>query len=145
AFRRAIGILRKQDEHPLLGCVRGVDACRRADEAVPRLRDHERRSYADDARGLAKNHLDPPRILVTGDLACAFRRLDIRETDDTSFGFRDGLLRDHEHVTVLELDPGGDQLGEVVSLPYLGQAVDRDDADLAAQGRPVRRTPACAW
>ena len=129
----------------MLGCIRGVDACRRADEAVPCLGDNQRRSYAHDARGLAKDHLDPPGILVTGDLTRAFGRLDIGQTDDAALGLRDGLLRDHEHVSILELDPGGDQLGEVVSLPNFGQAVDRDDAHLAAQGRPVRRTPACAW
>jgi hypothetical protein len=63
---------------------------------------------------------------------------------DASFGLGDHLLRDHEHVAVLQVDSSGDQRGEIVSLLNLGQILDRDDADFAAQGRPVSRTPACA-
>ena len=52
--RRCIGVDGQQHEHPGLGRVRGIDAGRRADEAVPGLGDHERRTRADDPRGLAE-------------------------------------------------------------------------------------------
>ena len=46
------------------GRVRGVDARRRADEAVPRLGDDERRPRAHDAGALAQDHLEPARVAV---------------------------------------------------------------------------------
>jgi hypothetical protein len=50
-------------------------------------------------------------------------------------------VRDHDHVAVGELDRPGDELGEVVALANLGQALDGDDPQLG-QGRPVSLTPA---
>jgi hypothetical protein len=108
------------------------------------FRDHERRPDAHDARRLAQDHLDAARILVPGDLSCAFRGFDVCETNDAPFGLRDDLLCDDDNVAVLEVDRLADQLGQVVALPYLGKAGDRDDANVVAQGIPVRRIPACA-
>jgi hypothetical protein len=112
---------------------------------VRRLCDDERRPDSHDARGLAEDHLDAARILVVaGDLQRPLRRLDAREIDDTAFRLRDDLLREDNHVAVLELEPGDDELGQVVPFFDLRQAGDRNDAELAAQGSPVRRMPACA-
>jgi hypothetical protein len=111
---------------------------------VSGLRDHERRTNPHDARRLAKDHLDPARVLVAfGDLERALRRLDLVETDDTAFRLRDRLLGEHDDVPVLDLDALRDERREVVAARDFGQADDRDDAELVAQ-RPVRRTPACA-
>ena len=49
-----------------------------------------------------------------------------------------------EDVALLKLGRAGDERAQVVVLPDLRQALDRDDAELA-QGRPVMRRPACAW
>jgi hypothetical protein len=110
-----------------------------------RLRDDERGPDPHDACGLAQDDLDAAGILVvTGDLSRFFGRLDAGERDNSAFGLRHDLLREHDHVAVLELELRRDELGQVVPLLDLGQAGDRDDAKLAAQGRPVRRIPACA-
>ena len=98
-----------------------------------------------DARCLAEDDLDAARILfVAGDLSRPLRRLDAGESDDSAFGLRDDLLREHDDITRLELDLGDDELGQVVPFLDLRQTGDRDDAKLAAQGNPVRRMPACA-
>jgi hypothetical protein len=106
------------------------------------LRDHERRPNPDDARRLAQDHFDPARVLVARDLACLLGRLDVREPDDAALSFRDDFLRQHDDVAVLELDRVGDELGEVVADANLGQAGDRDDANVV-QEMPVSRIPAC--
>jgi hypothetical protein len=112
---------------------------------VRRLGDDERRPDSHDACGLAKDDLDAARILVVAcNLQRSLRRLDARETDNPAFRLRNDLLREHDHVAVLELELGGDELGQVVAFLDLRQAGDRNDAKLAAQGRPVRRMPACA-
>ena len=49
---------------PVARRVRRVDAGRGADEAVPRLGDHERRPGADDLAALAEDHLDVARVAV---------------------------------------------------------------------------------
>ena len=144
-LRRRIGIIREQDEHLRPGRIRRVDARGGADEAVLRLGDDERQPNAHDPCSLAEDHLDPARILlVAGDLPRPVRRLDAGESDDPAFGLRDDLLREHDHVAVLELDLRDDELGKVVPFLDLRQSGDRDDAKLAAQGSPVRRMPACA-
>jgi hypothetical protein len=51
-------------------------------------------------------------------------------------------VRDDEDVVGLEARGGGEQRGEVVPGANLGEARDRDDAQLA-QGKPVTRRPAC--
>ena len=85
-----------------------------------RLGDHERRAGSDDLARLAENHLDAPRIGVTGELACAIGRLDPGELDDATLDLRDGLLSDDEHVVVLEAaGPRGgidEERAEIVSL-----------------------------
>jgi hypothetical protein len=107
---------------------------------VARLGDHERVAAADDARGLAQDHLELARVAVfAGELDGQLGRLDAGERDDASLGFRDDLLGEHEHVAVLELDGRRDERGEVVALPDLRQALDRPDLD---HGRPVTRSPA---
>jgi hypothetical protein len=105
---------------------------------VPRLRDHERRARADDARRLAQDHLDPSRVGVRCELARALRWLDVVEPDEAAFDLRDRLLRDDDDVAVLERRSVGDQRAEVVALAQLGQALDRQDRDHS----PVMLTPA---
>jgi hypothetical protein len=112
---------------------------------VRRLGDDERRPDSHDACGLAEDDLDPARVLVlTRNPKRLLGGLDARERDDPAFGLRHDLLREHRDVAVLELELRDDELGQVVAFLDLGQAGDRDDAKLAAQGSPVRRTPACA-
>ena len=71
-------------------------------------------------------------------------RLDRRQVHDRVLGLRHDLLREHDHVAVLERDLGDDELGQIGPFLDLRQTGDRDDAELAAQGSPVRRMPACA-
>ena len=97
---------------------------RRADEAVVRLADHERRADAHDALRLAEDRLDPTRIsLVARDLARTLRRLDVVEPHDATLDLRDRLLRDDDDVAVLELDALEDQRREVVPFAKLGNPV----------------------
>jgi hypothetical protein len=105
---------------------------------VPRLGDHQRRARAHDADRLAQDRLEPPRILVSRKLARTLRRLELVQRDDAPLGLGDGLLRDHEHVTGLQLHPSRDQLREIVARPDLREALDRVDLD----HRPVTRMPA---
>ena len=77
--RRRVRIEREQHERPLPLRVRRVDAGRRADEAVPRLGDHERRPRADHPDALAQDRLDVARIAFAGELARALGRLDLVE------------------------------------------------------------------
>ena len=110
-----------------------------------RLCDDERRPNSHYSCGLAQDDFDATRILVvTGDRSRFFRGLDAGERNDSALGLRHDLLRKHENVAVLELELPGDELGQVIALLDLREARDRDDAELAAQGRPVRRMPACA-
>ena len=108
---------------------------------MARLRDHERGPGADEARTLAEDHLQPPRIVAGGQITRLRRRVDAGEADDTAFHLRDCLVRDDDHVAVLERDGRGDQPRQVIALAHLGQPGDRNDPQLA-QGSPVSRTPA---
>jgi hypothetical protein len=109
------------------------------------LGDDERQANSYHARRLTEDDLDPARILlVAGNLSRPLRRLNTGESDNPTFGLRDDLLREHDHVAVLELDLGDDELCQVCPFLDLRQAGDRDDAELPAQGSPVRRMPACA-
>ena len=101
-----------------------------------RLRDHERLTDADDARRLAQDHLDAPRVLVLGELPCALGGLDLGQPDDTALRLGDDLLCQDDDVAILELDVRGDELRQVVARSDLGQALDRDDANLLSQGSP---------
>ena len=112
---------------------------------MPRLRDHEWLADAHDALRLAQDRLDPTRVLVVaGDLARVRGRLELVQPDDLPLRLRDDLLSDDQDVAVLELDLRDDELGEVIALTDLRQAGDRYDSYFGAQGRPVRRMPACA-
>ena len=103
AAGRRVGVDRQEDERAALRRVRRVDAGGRADEAVPRLGDDERTARADDADGLAQDHLDVPRVRVRAcELARPRRRLDVVEPHDAALGLRDDLLREHDDVAVLE-------------------------------------------
>ena len=108
------------------------------------LGDDERQPNAHHARRLAEDDLDPARIfLVAGNLARALRRLDVVEPHDAPLGLRHGFLREDDDVAVLELEPGGNERGEVVPFTDLRQSLDCDDADFL-QLIPVIRMPACA-
>jgi hypothetical protein len=111
---------------------------------VRRLRDDQRRPHPHDARGLAQDHLDTARVLSLRDLDRLGRGLDGAEVDDPALGLRDDLLREDDDVAVLERNLRGDELSEVLAGFDLGQPRDRDDPQLAAQGSPVSRMPACA-
>ena len=73
------------------------------------------------------------------ELQRALRRLEVVEPDDAPLGLRDRLLRDDEHVSVLERHAVGDERGEVVALADLGETRDGEDPQM-----PVSRIPACA-
>jgi hypothetical protein len=111
---------------------------------VRRLRDDQRRSDPHDSGGLAQDHLDASCVLPLRDLDRFGRGLDGTELDDPALGLRDDLLREDDDVPVFELDFRGDELREVLAGLDLGQSRDRDDPQLAAQGSPVSRMPACA-
>ena len=84
--RGGVRIVRQQDERLRLGRIRGVDACRRADEAVGRLCNHERRPHSHDPCGFAQDDLDAAGILVVArDLSRLLRGLDAGERDDSAF------------------------------------------------------------
>ena len=141
-----VGIERQQHERAALRRVRRVDAGRRADEAVARLADDERRPHPDDALRLLQDRLDPARVRLVlrvggGDLARLLRRLVVVEPHDAALDLRDRLLRDDDDVPVLEVDPVRDQRGEVVALAQLRDAFDREGGE-SAHGRPTTRTPA---
>ncbi len=78
--------------------------------------------------------------LLAGELDRTLARLDVGEAHDPPLRLRDRLLRDHEHVAVLEAHRGGDQRAEVGSGFDLRQPLDAEDRDQS----PVTRTPACA-
>jgi hypothetical protein len=82
-------------------------------------------------------------LIVAGDLQRACRRLDLVEPNDASLRLRDDLLREDDDVAVLDLDLRRDELCQIVALADLRQTRDGNDAELAGQGRPVRRMPAC--
>ena len=136
---RRIGIDREEHERAILRRVRRVDSRRRADEAVPRLRDHERRPRPDDLGCLGEDHLQAASIFSGCELACALRRLDAVEPNHAALRLRDHLLRDDDDVAVLERHALGDQRGEIVSLDDLGDALDGYHAELRhRQGRSRR-------
>ena len=95
---------------------------------MPRLRDHERRPRTNEARTLAQDCLQPPRILAGRKLARLRRRLDFVEAHHPAFGLGDDLVRNDDHVSGLELRGGGDQSRDVVPLAHLRQPPDRDHA-----------------
>jgi len=98
------------------------------------LGDHERRPGAQDARGLAQDHLRLARVAVAGEPERLLGGLDPREVDDAALGLRDHLLRDTDDVAVLERDRGGDHRRQVVALADLGEPFDRNDRHCAASG-----------
>ena len=97
------------------------------------LRDHERGAGANEPRALPQDHLEPARVLAAGEVAGPRRRLDVVEASDASFRLRDDLVRDDDHVPVLELGPAGNQRRKVVSLPHPRQALHGDHAQLVAR------------
>ena len=100
----------------------------------------------DDATALLEDHLDSSRVLCAGELSCSSGRLDIVEMEDAALDLRDRLLRDDDDVAACEpsraLRRFDDQRTEVVPLVELRDPAQRDDAELAGQGRPVTRMPA---
>jgi hypothetical protein len=90
---------------------------------------------ARDARRLAKDQLDEPRVLSGGDreLARLRRRSDVAEIDESVFGARDDLRRDDDDVTVAELEARArERLGELGGEidPCLDDREPRDRDDL---------------
>jgi hypothetical protein len=142
---RPVGVDGEQDDGVRADGVRAVDARGGADEPVPGLRDHERRSGSDDPRGLAEDDLDVARVMVGGELARMLGRLDLVERDDATFRLGDDLLGDDEDVSGLE--PAcprscvAEQCGQVVALPHLGDPLEGQDAD-PAHLKPTKRIPA---
>jgi hypothetical protein len=87
----------------------------------------------DDEVAAAPN--DPPRLLEDDVEPVTSAR-------DAALGLRDDLVGDDEDVARLEVGGLAQEDGQVVALTDLGQAGDRDDAELG-QGRPVTRSPVC--
>ena len=88
------------------------------------------------------------RIGVTGKLTGLRGRLQLVESHDAPFRLRDDLLRHDDHIGVLEPAQSRrcvrEQSGELVALLDLRDALECEDPDLGAHGRPVTRRPACA-
>ena len=109
---------------------------RGADEAVTRLRDHERRADADEPGALAQDRLDVARIPVHRELARPRGRLELVEPHDAPLRLGDDLLRDDDDVGVLEparaVGCGREQRREVVPLFDLRDALEREDPDSVA-------------
>ena len=129
----------QEHERPMLRCVRCINACRGADEAVPGLGDHEWWPGPDDRGRLGEDHLEAPGVASGRELARAFRRLDVVEPNDTALRFRDGFLGDDEDVEVLQWHALGDQRRQVVSLDDRGKPFDGQHADLRHRRGPSRR------
>ena len=109
-------------------------------------RDQNVRPVLDDLVGLAEHHLDEARILADRlrKLERGRRWLDIGKADVTSFGFRNDLLRDDEHVAPLETQRHRGQGGshddrEVVPWTDMRDAVQGDIFDAAADSHGIRR------
>ena len=100
---------------PASGAFEASTPAERADEAVPRLGDHERRP-ARTIRRLAQDHLELARVVLRRELARRSHGSTSASAHDAALRLRDDLLRDHDDVAVLELDPLGDQRREVVAL-----------------------------
>ena len=148
--RRGIRVEREQHERPRSLRVRGVDAGGRADEAVPRLGDHERRPRADDADALAQ---DPARRGA----GRGRRRARARAADGSTSSspttrpsaFETTFCATTTTSAVLEAPrphggvergaPRGRRRPRPPGCPRAG----RPGAS-AGHGRPVTRTPACA-
>ncbi len=146
---RGVRIEREQHECARAGGVGGIDACARTDEAVPRLGDQKRRPRADDTDAFTKDRLDLGRVAVrTGQLVRPPGGLDLLEADDPALDLGDRLLSDHDDVPGEQTSCGSCRLGyqgrEIVALAQLGDPLQPEDANLAAHGRPVSLTPACA-
>ena len=75
---------------------------------------------------------EPPRALGG---------LDLVQPHHTALRLRDGLLRDDDHVAVLEPDGRGNKRAEVGSLLHLGHPLEGNHPQLG-HGRPVSRRPA---
>src|SRR5689334_983549 len=84
-----------------------LDPGRGADEAVLRLRDDERASSSHDPLRLAEDHVD---LLV------------LVRSHDAALDLGDRLLRDGDHVAVLQLGALLDHLRQVVAFTQLGEA-----------------------
>ncbi len=110
------------------------------------LRDHERRSRAEDLARFAQDHLEPARIGVARELSRVVGGRDAGEVDDTTLDLRDRLLGHDENVLVLESTRTrrsfGEHSREIVSFLELRDPQQRDDAQLSGQLRPVTRIPA---
>ena len=120
--------------------VGGVDPAVGADEAVARFRDQDAVGHADDAAGLAQDHLELARIAIPS--LCKGNRLrprrDGREIHDRALGLRDDLLGHDEDVVLGErqdpgrgVDRGDQQRGQVVAGMDFGHAVEGDDRETA--------------
>jgi len=90
---------------------------------------------------LLQDRLDPPRILVSGQLARSLGGLDVVQPHDPPLRLGHDFLREHNDVAVLELGGARNPLGKIVALPYLRPAEEREDPELR-HGRPVTRRPA---
>ena len=113
---------------------------------MTRLRDHERRSHAEDLPRFLQDHLEATRIGGTRELARPVGRRDTGELDDPALDLRDGLLSDDEHVAALEPTRTSRGVGEngreIVTILELRDPPEGNDAQLLRQPRPVTRIPA---
>ena len=145
AAGRTVRVLGQQRRGPVRH-VGEVDAGVGADEAVPRLADHQVTALAENAHRLLSHQ---------GQLG---RRIGVIELDQPALRLRDDLLRDHDHVAGRELGPvgvrrrdrTGDERSQVGSGRHLAEAGDGEDLHaLSRRHRPPpapapRPAPACS-
>ena len=114
-----------------------------------RLGDEDAVRHPDDPPGLAQHDLDLARVAVEslGERDGLRPGLDRRQVDGRAFRLRHDLLGDDQDVVVPQgqgircaVDRIADDRREVIALPDLGDAVERDDADRShsADTQPLR-------
>jgi hypothetical protein len=137
AARRPVGVLGQQDHRPRPG-VRGVDAGVGAHEAVAGAADEHAALGAEDLGRLVEHDLHVARVLAVtgGELDGPLAGLHAGEVDDAALGLGDRLVGDDEHVAFA--DVGGQQGGEVLAAPDLGEPGDRLGADHRARSTAAR-------
>ncbi len=115
--RRPVRVERQQ-QHPLGGIigrdVRMIDTGIGHDETEPVLDDQQPRAAAHHPPQFGQHHLDKARVLVDlgGECHGRGRGPHRRDVDIPPLGFRDDLLRHHQHVAVCRRQPVGRERGD---------------------------------
>jgi hypothetical protein len=143
----AVRVLGQQNHLASRRRVRLVDAGVGADEPVVGSADQDAALCSQEVRGLVEHGLHEPRVLavLVRDGASPLARHDLPQGPDTPLALGDGLVRDHDDVTVAQVGwrRFGEQRGEVVSRDQLGEGGQGVYADAAALGL-TRARSSCA-